>query len=177
MIEIKYSATSIEVITSDSDKFAADYAPCTFISAVLASDIVTLAHPTLASDIVTLAHPTLASDIVTFSSPHPEWKKGAIFKNSLTLYTQIFLIFPSKFWNYHEYILHAYEERGRFPVFQDMERPCILPNGSNILMFTVTGNEGRRIKRQAYNETNAEVIKTSREIFGQGVPDATGKDK
>ena len=92
--EIKYSATSVEVTTSDGDKFAADYALCTFSTGVM------------------------ASDIVTFNPPLPEWKKEAIFKCPLTVYTKIFLKFPSKFWDDHEYILYASEERGRFLVFQ-----------------------------------------------------------
>ena len=92
--EIKYSATSVEVTTSDGDKFGAEYALCTFSTGVL------------------------ASDIVTFNPPLPEWKKEAIFKCPLTVYTKIFLKFPSKFWDDHEYILYASEERGRFPVFQ-----------------------------------------------------------
>ena len=151
--EIKYSATSVEVTTSDGDKFAAEYALCTFSTGVL------------------------ASDIVTFNPPLPQWKKEAIFKNPTAVYTKIFLKFPSKFWDDHEYILYASKERGRFPVFQDLERPGILPNGSNVLLITVTEDEGRRIERQAYNETKTEVMKMLRTIYGQGIPDATGKDK
>jgi len=41
----------------------------------------------------------------------------------------------------------------------------------------VTEDDGRRIERQAYNETKAEVMKMLREIYGQGIPGATGKDK
>ena len=151
--EIKYSATSVEVTTSDGDKFAAEYALCTFSTGVL------------------------ASDMVTFNPPLPQWKKEVIFKNPMSVYTKIFLKFPSKFWDDHEYILYASKERGRFPVFQDLERPGILPNGSNVLLITVTEDEARRIERQAYNETKAEVMKILRTIYGQGIPDATGKDK
>ena len=151
--EIKYSDTSVEVTTSNGDKVIADYALCTFSTGVL------------------------ASDVVTFNPPLPEWKKEAIFKNPLTVYTKIFLKFSSKFWDDHEYILYASEGRGRFSVFQDLERQGILPNGSNILMITVTEDEGRRIERQTYNETMAEVMKMLRSIYGQGIPNATGKDK
>ena len=153
--EIEYSDTSVEVTSSDGDKFIADYALCTFSTGVL------------------------ASDVVTFNPPPPEWKKEVIFKNPLTVYTKIFLKFSSKFWDDHEYILYTSEGRGRFPhsVFQDMERPGILPNGSNILSITVTEDEGRRIERQAYNETKAEVMKMLREIYGQGIPNATGNNK
>ena len=151
--EIKYSATSVEVTTSDGGKFAAEYALCTFSTGVL------------------------ASDIVTFNPPLPQWKMEVIFKNPMSVYTKIFLKFPSKFWDDHEYILYASKERGRFPVFQDLERPGILPNGSNILLITVTEDEGRRIERQAYNETKTEVMKMLRMIYGQGIPDATGKNK
>ena len=150
--EIKYSATSVEVTTSDGDKFAAEYALCTFSTGVL------------------------ASDIVTFNPPLPQWKKEVIFKNPMSVYTKIFLKFPSKFWDDHEYILYASKERGRFPVFQDLKRPGILPNSSNVLLITVTEDEGRRIERQAYNETQAEVMKMQKTIYGHGIPDATGKD-
>jgi len=150
--EIKYSDTSVEVTTSNGDKFAADYALCTFSTGVL------------------------ASDMVTFNPPLPEWKKEVIFKNPMSVYTKIFLKFPNKFWDDHEYILYASKERGRFPVFQDLERPGILPNGSSLLLVTVTEDEGRRIERQAYNETKAEVMKMLRSIYGQSIPDATGKD-
>ena len=81
--EIKYSATSVEVTTSDADKFAAEYALCTFSTGVP------------------------ASDIVTFNLPLPQWKKEVIFKNPMSVYTKIFLKFPSKFWDDHEYILSA----------------------------------------------------------------------
>ena len=151
--EIKYSATSVEVTTSDGDKFSAEYALCTFSTGVL------------------------ASDIVTFNPALPQWKKEVIFKNPMSEYTKIFLKFPSKFWDDHEYILYASKERGRFPVFQDLERPGILPNGSNILLITVTEDEGRKIERQPYNETKTEVMKMLRAIYGQGIPDATGKEK
>ena len=151
--EIKYSATSVEVTTSDGDKFAVDYALCTFSTGVL------------------------ASDMVTFNPVLPQWKKEVIFKILMSLYMKIFLKFPSKFWDDHEYILYASKERGRFPVFQDLERPGILPNGSNILLITVTEDEARRIERQTYDETKAEVMKMLRTIYGQGTPDATGKDE
>ncbi|XP_078346841.1 uncharacterized protein LOC144632113 [Oculina patagonica] len=147
--EIKYSATSVEISTSDGQKFAADYALCTFSNGVL------------------------ASDMVTFSPPLPDWKKEVIFKNPMSVYTKIFLKFPSKFWDDHEYILHASEERSRFPVFMDLERPGFLPNGSNVLLVTVTEDEGKRIEQQTYNETKAEVMKVMRKIYGQGIPDAT----
>ena len=151
--EIKYSDTSVEVTTSDGEKFAAEYALCTFSTGVL------------------------ASDIVTFNPALPQWKKEVIFKNPMSVYTKIFLKFPSKFWDDHEYILYASKERGRFPVFQDLERPGILPNGSNVLLITVTEDEGKRIEQQADSETKTEIMKMLRTIYGQGIPDATGKDK
>ena len=151
--EIKYSATSVEVTTSDGDKFAAEYALCTFSTGVL------------------------ASDTVTFTPPFPQWKKEVIFKNPMSVYTKIFLKFPSKFWDDHEYILYASKERGRFPVFQDLERPGILPNGSNVLLITVTEDEGKRIEQQADSETTTEIMKMLSTIYGQGIPYATGKNE
>ena len=148
--EIKYSTTGVEVFTSDGKKFSADYALCTFSTGVL------------------------ASDKVTFNPPLPEWKKEVIFKNPMSVYTKIFLKFPSKFWDDHEYILYASKERGRFPVLLNLERPGFLPNGSNILLITVTDDEGRRVEKQTYNETKAEIMKMLRKFYGQDIPDATG---
>ena len=41
----------------------------------------------------------------------------------------------------------------------------------------MTEDEARRIERQTYDETKAEVMKMLRTIYGQGTPDATGKDE
>ena len=147
--KIKYSNTGVEVSTRDGEKFTADYALCTFSTGVL------------------------ASDMVTFDPPLPEWKKEVIFKDPMSVYTKIFLKFPRKFWDDHEYILHASKERGVFPVFQDLDRPGILPD-SNVLLVTTTEDEGRRIERQTYRKTKAEIMKMLKKIYGKRIPDATG---
>ena len=149
--KIKYSDTSVEVHTSDGQVFTSDYALCTFSSGVL------------------------VSDMVSFEPPLPEDKKEAIFKKPLAVYTIIFLKFPRKFWDDHEFILYASRQRGRWPVFQDLDRPGILLNGNAVLSITVTEDEGRRVEGQAFNETQAEIMKTLREIYGESIPDPTGE--
>lgn len=148
--KIKYSDDSVEIHTKNNDIFVADYVLCTFSSGVL------------------------ASDAITFDPPLPEWKQEAIYKNPMSVYTKIFLKFPRKFWDDHEYILHASKRRGYFPVFQDLDRPGMLANGSSILLITVTGDEGRRIEEQTDNETKNEIMKTLRKIYGKKIPDPTG---
>ena len=81
---ITYSANSVEVRTKNNETFVSDYALCTFSSGVL------------------------ASEIVTFKPPLPEWKQEAIYKNPMSVYTKIFLKFPFKFWDDHEYIFVRY---------------------------------------------------------------------
>ena len=146
---IKYSDDSVEVHTKTNETFVADYALCTFSSGVL------------------------ASGTVTFDPPLPKWKQESIYKNPMSVYTKIFLKFPWKFWDDHEFILHASKRRGYFPVFQDLDRPGILPN-SSILLITVTGQDGRRIDEQTDDETKTEIMKTLRRIYGQEIPDPTG---
>ena len=148
--KIKYSDDSVEIHTKNNDIFVADYVLCTFSSGVL------------------------ASDVITFDPPLPEWKQEAIYKNPMSVYTKIFLKFPRKFWDDHEYILHASKRRGYFPVFQDLDRPGMLANGSGILLITVTGDEGRRIEEQTDNETKNEIMETLRKMYGKKIPDPTG---
>ena len=149
--KIKYNADSVEVQTSDGWSYQADYALCTFSSGVL------------------------ASDLVTFEPALPDWKKEAIYKNPMSPYTKIFLKFPKKFWDDHEYILYASKERGRFPVWQDLSRPGIYPVASGMLLITVTGAQGRRIEGQLFNETKAEIMGMLRKIYGNSIPEATGE--
>ena len=148
---ITYSANSVEVHTESNETFVSNYALCTFSTGVL------------------------ASDMVAFNPPLPEWKKEAIYKNPMSVYTKIFLKFPVKFWDDHEYILYASKQRGYFPVFQNLDRPDILPNGSNILLITVTGDEGRRIEEQTDSETKAEIMELLRRIYGESIPNPIGK--
>lgn len=150
IVKIKYSENSVEVHTKNNEIFVADYALCTFSTGVL------------------------ANDTITFDPPLPEWKKEAIYKHPMSVYTKIFLKFPRKFWDDHEFILHASKRRGYLPVFQDLDRPGILP-GSGILLITVTGEEGKRIEEQTDQETQTEIMKTLRKIYGEKIPDPTGK--
>ena len=150
IVKIKYSGNSVEVHTKNNEIFMADYALCTFSTGVL------------------------TSDTIRFDPPLPEWKKESIYKNPMSVYTKIFLKFPRKFWDDHEFILHASKRRGYLPVFQDLDRPGILP-GSGILLITVTGEEGKRIEEQTDQETKTEIMKTLRKIYGKKIPDPTGK--
>lgn len=147
--KIKYSGHSVEVYTKNNEIFTADYALCTFSSGVL------------------------ASDTISFHPPLPEWKKEAIYKNPMSVYTKIFLKFPRKFWDDHEFILYASKRRGYFPVFQDLDRPGILLK-SGILLITATEEEGRRIEEQTDQETKTEIMTTLRKIYGNKIPDPTG---
>ena len=149
--KIKLNPDSVEAQTSDGWSYQADYALCTFSSGVL------------------------ASDLVTFEPALPDWKKEAIYKNPLSIYTKIYLKFPKKFWDDREYILYASKERGRFPVWQDLSRPGVYSVDSGMLEIMVTGTEGRRIEGQSFNETKAEIMKILRQVYGEGVPEATGK--
>ncbi|KAK3711619.1 hypothetical protein QZH41_003790 [Actinostola sp. cb2023] len=146
---IKYNSSFVEVTTRDGEVYTADYVLCTFSTGVL------------------------ASDMVKFTPPLPEWKQEAILKMPMSVYTKIFLKFPNKFWDNKEYILLAGHRRSFFPVFQDLERPGIFPNGSGMLMITVTGDEGRRIEKQSFQETKTEIVKMLRGVYGQNVSEPT----
>jgi len=109
---------------------------------------------------------------VKFSPPLPEWKQEAIYKMPMSVYTQIYLKFPKKFWDNKEYILFATKGRRRFPVLQDLDRPGMYP-GSGLLLVTVTSNEGRRIERQSFEETKKEVMDMLKDIYGNKTVEPT----
>ena len=92
----------------------------------------------------------------------------------MSVYTKIFLKFPRKFWDDHEYILYASKTRGYFPILQDLDRPGMLLSGSGILLITVTGDEGRRIEKQTDEETKAEIMTTLKKIYGEEIPNPSG---
>ena len=147
---IKYSDESVEVTTAEGIVFAAEYALCTFSSAVL------------------------GSKMVTFDPDLPDWKKEAIFRLRMVHYTKIFLKFPTKFWDDTEFILHVSEQRtGHFPHFQDLDRPGLF-NGSKMLLATVTGDVALRIEAQDSSQTLDEVMQVLRNMYGDGIPNATG---
>ena len=150
VIRIKYSDESVEVTTAEGIVYAAEYALCTFSTAVL------------------------GSKMVTFDPDLPDWKKEAIFRLRMVHYTKIFLKFPTIFWDDTEFILHVSQRRtGHFPHFQDLDRPGLF-NGSKMLLATVTGDVALRIEAQDDSQTLDEVMQVLRNMYGDGIPNATG---
>lgn len=83
-----------QITTADGEVYTADYGLCTFSTGVL------------------------ASDMVQFNPPLPDWKREAILKMPMSVYTKIFIKFPHKFWDDKDYILLAGERRGHYPVLK-----------------------------------------------------------
>jgi polyamine oxidase len=48
------------------------------------------------------------------------------------------------------------------------------PKESGLLLITVTDEEGRRIEKQSFEETKAEIVKMLRGVYGQDIPEPTG---
>ena len=147
---IKYSDESVEVTTAEGIIYAAEYALCTFSNGVL------------------------ESKMVTFDPDLPDWKKEAIFRMRMVYYTKIFLKFPKTFWDDSEFILHLSKQgTGHFPHFQNLDRPGFF-EGSRMLLATVTGDVARRIEAQDDSKTLDEVMQVLRNMYGDGIPHATG---
>ena len=147
---IKYSDQSVEVTTAEGIIYAAEYALCTFSTGVL------------------------GSKMVTFDPDLPDWKKEAIFRLRMVYYSKIFLKFPTNVWDDSEFILHVSKQStGYFPHFQDLDRPGFF-NGSTMLLTTVTGDEALRIEAQDNSQTLEEVMQVLRNMYGDGIPNATG---
>ena len=149
---ISYSRNGITATTVDGETFIADYGLCTFSQGVL------------------------ASDSVFFSPRLPQWKVEAINRIQMVHYTKIFIKFPYKFWDSHEFILYAHRSRGYYPIWMDLESRDIFP-GSAILHVTVTGEMSLKVEGQSENETLKEIMSELRKVYGANIPDAEGECK
>lgn len=147
---ISYSRYGVRVTTVDGESFTGNYGLCTFSTGVL------------------------ASDSVVFSPSLPQWKVEAISKIPLAYYTKIFIKFPYKFWDSHEFILYAHRIRGYYPMWMDIEARDILP-GSAILHVTVTGEMSLKVEGQSEAETLKEIMTELRKVYGPNIPNAEGK--
>ncbi len=67
----------------------------------------------------------------------------------MNIYLKIFVSFDKKFWGDEEFFYYADEKRGSYPAWQNMNAGAYASAfpGQNILMVTVTGEEGKRIER------------------------------
>ena len=147
---ISYSNYGVTATTADGETFRADYGLCTFSTGVL------------------------ASDTVTFAPALPRWKVEAINKIPIAYYTKIFIKFPHKFWDSHEFILYAHRIRGYYPIWMDLESGGILPSGSAILHVTVTGAMSEKVEGQPESQTLKEIMVELRKVYGPNIPDAEG---
>ncbi|XP_072037048.1 uncharacterized protein [Amphiura filiformis] len=106
---------------------------------------------------------------VEFLPPLPDWKIEELFQFSMGSYTKIFLKWSTKFWDDEEWIVHVNERRGYYPTFLNLEANGLFPNGTNILVAFVVGDESRRIERQPDWETKAEIEQVLRDLYGSEV--------
>jgi polyamine oxidase len=148
---IKYSSKGIEVRTKDGGKYKAKYALCTFSTGVL------------------------ASDLVEFVPELPKWKREAISRLPLDYYTNIYVKFPTAFWEDNELIfVNAGSISETFPFIYNYNKKGI-HEGSNILLFTATEDTSLRIETQSKNETKAEIMATLKEMYPNvSIPEPTG---
>ncbi|PCH42764.1 amine oxidase [Wolfiporia cocos MD-104 SS10] len=130
---VSSSQTGVKVVLDDGTVLSAEYAVCTF-------SLGALQHGN-----------------VRFEPPLPAWKQEAIHSMTMGAYTKIFLQFEEKFWFDSEMALYADIERGRYPVWQNLDHPNLLP-GSGILVVTVTGAFSKRIEALSDAQVQAEVL-------------------
>lgn len=50
----------------------------------------------------------------------------------------------------------------------------MFPNGSAMLMITVTDDEARRIEKQSFEKTKAEIVEMLRGVYGPNISEPTG---
>ncbi|XP_066283413.1 uncharacterized protein [Branchiostoma lanceolatum] len=146
---IEWTYDGVTVTTKDGSSYTADFA------------------------IVTFSMGVLQSNSVEFVPGLPDWKREAIFRVRMSVYTKIYMKFPSKFWDNNEYIVYVAERRGYYTVWQNMEAEGLFPTGTNILLVNLVGEEARRVVAQSDEATQAEIMEVLRTMYGAGIPDPT----
>ncbi len=94
---------------------------------------------------------------VTFTPELPAWKTEQICRFQRGILDPIFLKFPYKFWGDEEWIIHAGNKPGHYPVFMNAEAEGLFPTGSNVLIGFVTGDEAIRVERLSDDDVKEEV--------------------
>ncbi|KAH0582379.1 hypothetical protein H2248_010324 [Termitomyces sp. 'cryptogamus'] len=138
--DVEWSDSGVKAVFSDGSSISADYAICTFSLGVL------------------------KNDDVKFVPDFPEYKTEAIASMTMGTYTKIFLQFPQKFWFDTEFALYADSERGRYPVWQSLDKEGFLP-GSGIIFVTVTGDYSERIEALSDTEVEEEIMGVLRTMY------------
>ncbi|ELR11477.1 amine oxidase, flavincontaining superfamily protein [Acanthamoeba castellanii str. Neff] len=90
-------------------------------------------------------------------------------------YMKVFLHFPTYFWEAlgdREFFAYTHSTEGYFPSFQNLNLPKLLP-GSNILVATITGDEGKRLANLTDAQIQAEIMVVLRAMF-PGAPEPDG---
>lgn len=124
--------------------------------------------------IVTFSIGVLQDNLVTWTPRLPDWKKEAIYTFGMALYQKIFLLFPHKFWHDTEFQLYADpEERGRYPLWQNLNRKGFIdgPSMGWVTFVTNVDAEARRVGAMPDTEVKKEVMMKLREMYGDGIPE------
>ncbi|KAI6145944.1 hypothetical protein BKA82DRAFT_4162829 [Pisolithus tinctorius] len=144
---IQYNQNGVTVQTTDGYSLTTDHALVTFSAGVLQN-----------------------TDVV-FEPAIPDWKREAISSIEMSVYTKIFLQFKEKFWFDTGIGLYADQQKGRYPVWESLDHPCLFP-GSGIIFVTVTGDYANYLEQLNKNITQVqlEVMEVLRRMY-PGAPD------
>ncbi|XP_022094556.1 polyamine oxidase-like [Acanthaster planci] len=123
--------------------------------------------------LITFSIGVLQNDLIQFIPPLPEWKDVEIKKFHMAAYTNIYVSFPSKFWDDTEWILYASERRGYYPLFLNYQAEGLYPSGTPMMLITVAGDESRRVEAQPLAKTKHEIQEVLRNMYGDSIPEAT----
>ncbi|KAG9311033.1 amine oxidase [Chiua virens] len=141
---IEYGTDGVAVHTTSGLILTADYMLCTFSVGVL------------------------QNDEVEFSPALPDWKEEAINSIEMATYIKIFLQFDETFWFDTQMGLYASEQRGKYPVWQNLDTVGFFP-GSNIVFVTVTGDYALYVEQLTPAQVQSEIVSILQKMY----PDIT----
>ncbi|KAG1760260.1 hypothetical protein EDD22DRAFT_902258 [Suillus occidentalis] len=108
---------------------------------------------------------------IAFKPTLPAWKMEAIQSMVMATYTKIFLQFEERFWFDTEMAIYADMERGRYPIWQNLDHVKFFP-GSGLVFVTVTGDFSLRIEGMQDSDVQEEVMEVLRAMYpNTTVPD------
>ena len=100
-----------------------------------------------------------------FNPPLPDWKLEEIHRAQMGTVDPIFMKFNTKFWDDERVILHATDRAGYYPAFMNLEAEGLHPNGTNIPVGFLTGDEAYRAEllddKQVQDEVSSSSVRSS----------------
>ncbi|KAG6888936.1 hypothetical protein C0992_007049 [Termitomyces sp. T32_za158] len=150
---VEWSASGVKAVLGDGSSISADYAICTFSLGVLKNEDVKFQPDFPGTPPPSLAQSTLNNHVPRFQArSYSKHDDGNLYEDISPVPREVL------------FGLYADSERGRYPVWQSLDKEGFMP-GSGIIFVTVTGDYSERIEAMSDEEVKAEAMDVLRTMY------------